>query len=78
MNAETMLEGQDLEAVEKLKAGYEALRTELGKVIVGQEKVLDELLIAIFSKGHCLLVGVPGQRPVQQTVVQEVQRLQVA
>ncbi len=60
MNAETMLEGHDLEAVEKLKAGYEALRTELGKVIVGQEKVLDELLIAIFSRGHCLLVGVPG------------------
>ncbi len=60
MNAESTLEGQDLEAVERLKAGYETLRAELGKVIVGQEQVLDELLIAIFSKGHCLLVGVPG------------------
>jgi MoxR-like ATPase len=60
MNSETKLEGEDLKAVEKLKSAYETIRTELRKVIVGQEQVIDELLIAIFSRGHCLLVGVPG------------------
>ncbi len=54
------LEGQDLKAVERLREGYETIRAELGKVIVGQEQVLEQLLIAIFSQGHCLLVGVPG------------------
>jgi len=38
----------------------ETLINEIRKVIVGQEEILDELLIALFSKGHCLLVGVPG------------------
>ena len=38
----------------------ERLINEIRKVIVGQEEILDELLIALFSKGHCLLVGVPG------------------
>ncbi len=52
--------GQELEAVEKLRRGYDTIRSELRKVIVGQERVLEELLIAIFSRGHCLLVGVPG------------------
>jgi MoxR-like ATPase len=54
------LDGHELEAVEKLRRGYESIRTELRKVIVGQERVIEELLIAIFSRGHCLLVGVPG------------------
>ena len=57
---EPKLEGDDLKAVERLREGYEAVRKELSKVIVGQEKVIDQLLVAIFSKGHCLLVGVPG------------------
>jgi MoxR-like ATPase len=35
-------------------------KTELGKVIVGQEAVIEELLIALFCRGHALLVGVPG------------------
>src|SRR5688572_329928 len=53
--------GQDeLAAVEKLQKGYHALKSELGKVIVGQEAVIEELLIALFCKGHTLLVGVPG------------------
>jgi len=50
----------DLEAVEKLNASYRRLREEIAKVIVGQEHVLEEMLIAIFCRGHCLLVGVPG------------------
>ncbi|MFQ5845466.1 MAG: AAA family ATPase, partial [Planctomycetota bacterium] len=39
---------------------HERLRAEIGKVIVGQEKVVSELLLAIFSQGHCILEGVPG------------------
>src|SRR5947208_4365425 len=50
----------DLAAIERLNDGYRRIRKELGKAIVGQERVLEELLIAIFARGHCLLVGVPG------------------
>jgi len=50
----------DLEAVKHLKAAYDALRQEMAQVIVGQDKVIEEILIAIFSRGHCLLEGVPG------------------
>jgi MoxR-like ATPase len=50
----------DIAAVERLRDAYQTLRAEMGKVIVGQENVLEELLIAIFARGHCLLVGVPG------------------
>ena len=50
----------DVGALERLTDGYHRLQKELGKVIVGQHKVLEELLIAIFARSHCLLVGVPG------------------
>jgi MoxR-like ATPase len=50
----------DLEAVQRLNAAYDTIRKELGKVIVGQERVIEHLLIAIFARGHGLLVGVPG------------------
>lgn len=50
----------DLATVQSLKSAYDKMRVELGRVIIGQESVLEQLLIAIFSKGHCLLVGVPG------------------
>jgi MoxR-like ATPase len=53
------LEG-DLSAIERLNDGYRRIRKEIAKAIVGQEKALEELLIAIFARGHCLLVGVPG------------------
>jgi MoxR-like ATPase len=46
--------------VEKLRTAREAMLREVGKVIVGQADVIDSLLIAMFSRGHCLLVGVPG------------------
>ena len=54
------LQRDDLQAVERLRDAYNTLRAEMSKVIVGQENVLEELLIAIFARGHCLLVGVPG------------------
>src|SRR5262245_13352196 len=50
----------DVQSLEKLKSAYAAIRRELGKVIVGQEQVIEQLLIAIFAQGHCLLEGVPG------------------
>jgi MoxR-like ATPase len=50
----------DLAAIERLNDGYRRIRKELSKAVVGQERVLEELLIAIFARGHCLLVGVPG------------------
>ena len=51
---------EDLEAAEFLKRAREKILAELKKQIVGQQEVIDELLIALFSQGHCLLVGVPG------------------
>ena len=50
----------DVEAAEELKVSYDALRREIGKVIIGQEGVIEQLLIALLARGHCLLVGVPG------------------
>ncbi|HVV99919.1 MAG TPA: MoxR family ATPase [Planctomycetaceae bacterium] len=50
----------DLQAVERLKAAYQRITSELQKVIVGQKTVIEELLISMFANGHCLLVGVPG------------------
>jgi MoxR-like ATPase len=57
---ETNLSQDELAAVEKLQKAYHDMKAELGKVIVGQELVIEELLIALFCKGHALLVGVPG------------------
>ncbi len=50
----------DLASVERLRDAFTRLKSEMGKVIVGQHAVLEELLIAIFARGHCLLIGVPG------------------
>ncbi len=50
----------DLEILHSLRAAHETLKKEIGKIIVGQEKVIDELLISLLARGHCLLVGVPG------------------
>ena len=51
---------KDQQAVAWLSQAYQSLTEELGKVIVGQDKVVEELVIAILAKGHCLLEGVPG------------------
>ena len=50
----------DVEAVQDLVNKYKRLRTEIGKVIIGQDEVVRDVLISIFSRSHCLLVGVPG------------------
>jgi MoxR-like ATPase len=56
----TDLGAEEMAAVEKLQRAYHDMRSELGKVIVGQEAVIEELLVALFCRGHALLVGVPG------------------
>ena len=55
-----MLKDDDIRAVHELHEAYQQITHELGKVIVGQEQVIEQLLIAMFARGHCLLVGVPG------------------
>lgn len=50
----------DVAAIEQLVKDYKALKQEIHQVIVGQDEVVDQVLISIFSRGHCLLVGVPG------------------
>jgi MoxR-like ATPase len=50
----------DVEAAEFLSHAYRQLRDEVGHMIVGQDQVVEELLIAVFSGGHCLMQGVPG------------------
>lgn len=50
----------DAEALDSLVNKYKELKGEIHKVIIGQDEVVDQVLISIFSKGHCLLVGVPG------------------
>ena len=54
------LEKNDIQAMEKLSAAYSSIRGELGKIIVGQQAVVEQLMIAIFAQGHVLLEGVPG------------------
>jgi len=50
----------DKEAIDSLKNKYNQLTQEISKVIVGQNDIIKEVLISIFGKGHCLLIGVPG------------------
>jgi len=57
---EPAAEGDDVAAVQKLHDSYQKISEQLSKVIVGQRAVIDDLLVALFCKGHTLLVGVPG------------------
>ena len=61
-NAERQVlpEVDDEQAVSRLREAYDKIVAELRKIIVGMDQVIDEAMIAIFSQGHCLLVGVPG------------------
>ncbi|MGE0610396.1 MAG: AAA family ATPase [Pirellulales bacterium] len=55
-----MSQEDDVQAVQKLNEAFQRITRELSKVIVGQQAVIEELLVAMFARGHCLLVGVPG------------------
>jgi MoxR-like ATPase len=58
--ADQKMEQSDLKAIAALNQAYGRITGELAKAIVGQSAVIEEILIAMFSRGHCLLVGVPG------------------
>src|ERR1051325_10570048 len=60
MSNESAATDQDLQAVAHLKTASARIKSELGKVIVGQEEVVEQTLISIFTRSHALLVGVPG------------------
>jgi MoxR-like ATPase len=51
---------REVQALKGLTSAYGRLRGEIGKAVVGQQEVVEQLLIALFCRGHCLLVGVPG------------------
>jgi len=53
-------ERSDVQAVEELKAAHDRIVAEVGKVVIGQRDVVEDLLIGILANGHCLLIGVPG------------------
>lgn len=55
-----MSDVNDVEMLEKLRDAHKRMRAEIGKIIVGQEAVVDQLLMAIFCRSHALLMGVPG------------------
>jgi MoxR-like ATPase len=57
--AESLGQG-DMEAIRSLREAFDNIRRQLARVIVGQDEVIEELLIALFSRGHCILEGVPG------------------
>src|SRR6516164_3749581 len=59
-NAAAPMSEGDLEASRKLKEAFNEIKKQLARVIVGQDRVIEELLIALFSRGHCMLEGVPG------------------
>ena len=50
----------DVEAVDAFVVKYKELNAEIGKIIIGQDEVIKDVLISVFGKGHCLLIGVPG------------------
>ncbi|NOX60304.1 MAG: MoxR family ATPase [Planctomycetes bacterium] len=50
----------DAEIIRELTAGFDRIRTEMGKIIVGQDAVVDQLMVAMFANGHVILEGVPG------------------
>jgi len=58
--ASVITSDDDIEAVKALRAAYEEMTEQLGKVIVGQNEVIEQVLVAVFCRGHALLVGVPG------------------
>ena len=53
-------EDADLQALTKLKDAHGKIREQIARVVVGQDEVLDQLMMAIFARGHCILEGVPG------------------
>jgi MoxR-like ATPase len=60
MAGHTLLPENEAEAVALICSAREKMLSEMSKVVIGQSEVIDQILVAMFSRGHCLLVGVPG------------------
>ena len=60
MTTETMSVEEEARVVEQIREGREKIANELSKVIVGQQDVIEQLLICLFAGGHCLITGAPG------------------
>jgi MoxR-like ATPase len=60
MEQTTISYNSDAAAIDAFAIKFKELKKEISKIIVGQDEVVDQVLISIFSRGHCLLVGVPG------------------
>jgi MoxR-like ATPase len=56
----TAIETEDLAGLERLRAARDSIRQQMAGTIVGQEEVVDQLLVCLFARGHCILEGVPG------------------
>ena len=54
------MHADDVAAIDELRQSYQQMCEELGKVIVGQQSVIEQLAICLFARGHALLMGVPG------------------
>src|SRR3954471_21056366 len=59
-NSPAQMSSGDVVSIDKLRELYKRLAAEMGKVIIGQEEVIEQLLICILARGHALLMGVPG------------------
>lgn len=55
-----VIEKDSLELAKEFRSSFDSIKQEIHKVVIGQEDTIDLLLISLFSKGHCVLVGVPG------------------
>ena len=60
MSSDPMTIDEEAELVAQIREGREKILAELSKVIVGQEDVIEQLLLCLFSGGHCLITGAPG------------------
>jgi len=60
MNLQQDIPREEVALLENLPTAYQNILTEIHKVIIGQQDIIDQLVISLFSKGHCLIVGVPG------------------
>jgi len=58
--SEPTLAADSQQSIQKLQKSFESIKTQMAQVIVGQDQVIEQLLIALFSRGHCMLEGVPG------------------
>jgi len=60
LSKETTLSKNDVEAIDELRQAYAEIKSELGKIIIGQEKAIERMFLCMLSQGHALLMGVPG------------------